>query len=262
MARISILRDSMKKKKDYNKLFIYGFLAFVFIILSISIFSVGKLLFSNPSSDVSNSMQRLSKMGLTVYDKQLALKFMDANHDGKCDACGMDVELCMDSGQIQCNMDSKSTIGVLGSQHIHADWKIYINGKALDEEFFMPIAEAHEKAMKDSNVETTSSFIHVHEAPAPEKTGDVLHMHATGVPLWIFFKSVGMEFDENCLTLPNQEKFCNDGVSTLKFYVNGKPNSQWENYVFTDLDKILISYGSETDLASQLNSITNFAKNH
>ena len=71
-----------------------------------------------------------------------------------------------------------------------------------------------------------------------------------------------MDFNKDCLILLNGEKFCNNEQNTLKFYVNGKPNSQWEDYVFKTLDKILISYGSEIDLTQQLNSITNFAKNH
>ena len=190
---------------------------------------------------------------------------MDADGDGKCDVCGMDVKLCMDGGQLQCNMDSMSTIGILGSAHIHADWKIYVNGKVLDHTSFAPLA----MDMSDPKKTTTSSFIHVDKSsgdnsqdPSLEKTGDVLHMHATGVPLWIFFDSVSMEFNKECLSLPTGEKFCNDGKKTLKVYVNGKPNDQWEKYVFKDLDKILISYGSETDLSQQLNSITDFAKNH
>jgi len=202
-------------------------------------------------------------MPLTAFDRKLALEFMDKNNDGICDVCGMDVEFCIQSSQIQCNMDPRSTIGVLGSQHIHADWKIYINGNALGEEFFRPMAEDHEAAMKDQVVKTTSSFIHVHEAPEnpPEKAGDVLHMHATGVPLWLFFESVGTKFNKTCLTV-NNGSHCNDGKNILKFYVNGKPNIEYENYVFKDLDKILISYGNEMDLTEQLNSITSFAKDH
>ncbi len=200
-----------------------------------------------------------TRMSLSPFDRGLALQLMDKDSDGKCDACGMDIQLCMDSGQIQCNMDSKSTIGVLGSQHIHADWKVYINGKALDAAFFEPLA----MDMSKMDNKKTSSFTHLDRgAPSPEKTGDLIHMHATGVPLWIFFKSVGMDFNKESFTLPDGRKFPNDGKNTLKFYVNGKPNSEWENYVFSDLDNILISYGNEIDLTQQLNSITNFAKNH
>ena len=48
------------------------------------------------------------------------------------DSCGMDVDLCIQTGQLQCNMVSGSTIGILDSEHIHADWKVYINNKVLD----------------------------------------------------------------------------------------------------------------------------------
>src|SRR3989338_7881470 len=190
-------------------------------------------------------------MSISPFDVKLAKEFMDKNGDGKCDSCGMPVEMCIDSGQMQCNMDSRSTIGVLGSQHIHADWKIYINGIALDDAFFEPLG------MDMSNMDNsiTSSFIHLEKVTAaPQKTSDILHMHATGVPLWIFFKSVGMDFNKESLALPDGRKFSNDGKNTLKFYVNGEPNSEWENYVFMDLDKILILYGDETDLTQQINS--------
>lgn len=38
--------------------------------------------------------------------------------------------------------------------------------------------------------------------------------------------------------------------------------NEFENYVFNDLDKILISYGNEDELKNQFASITGFAKNH
>ena len=87
-----------------------------------------------------------------------------------------------------------------------------------------------------------SSFIHVDSGAEP--TGDVLHMHATCVPLWIFFESLTYVFTS-------------DGSSSS----NGKEMDNWKKYVFKDLDKILITDGNG-DLNEQLNSITNFAANH
>ena len=236
------------KKKNYRRLILYGFSVFTLIILSVSIFSVSKLFFTGQQTSATNSMSKLSAMGLTNYDKQLAIKFMDANDDGRCDVCGMDVELCISSGQIQCNMDSKSTIGVLGSIHIHSDFKVYGNGKPIN--------------FANSSYYMKSSFIHVDDNQNKEDASSVLHMHATGVPLWIFFESIGWKLNKDCLILDTGKKYCDDGENTLKFFVNGKPNSEWENYVFKDLDKILISYGDEIDLTSQLNSITDLAENH
>lgn len=247
---------------DNTEKFAFGFLGIVAIVAIFAMLSAFGVISFNANSAASGAQnimgQRASRMSLSAFDVQLAKEFMDKDSDGKCDVCGMDVQLCIDSGQMQCNMDPKSTIGILGSQHIHADWKIYINGNVLDKNFFEPLA-------RDTQLTTsgiTSSFIHIeHDDSAVENVGDALHMHATGVPLWIFFKSVGMEFNKDCLLLSDGQKFCNDGTNTLKFYVNGKPNSEWENYVFKNLDKILISYGSE-DVSQQLNSITDFAKNH
>ena len=194
--------------------------------------------------------KKASRMSLTAFDKELGRDLMDQNHDGRCDVCGMPVEQCLDSGQLECNMDPNSKTGVLGSQHIHADFKVYVYGKPLN--------------FADSKYYMKSSFIHLDDNQNKEDASGVIHMHATGVPLWVFFKSIGMNFDKNCITLENKEKFCNDGDKKLKFFVNGKENNKFENYVFNDLDKILISYGNENqqEIQKQLNSITDFAKNH
>ena len=190
----------------------------------------------------SNTMgQKITRMSFSSFDRELAIEMMDNNKDGKCDSCGMPVEMCIDSGELHCSMDPKSTIGKLGSQHIHADWKIYLDGKQFDWSLY---ADRHERQMHgDTTIKDTSAFIHIHPTEPPEKAGDILHMHATGVPLWIFFKSLDLELPEN-----------------VKMYVNGKQVQDWKNYVFTDLDKILITDGG--NLEEQIKSITDFAKDH
>ena len=72
-----------------------------------------------------------------------------------------------------------------------------------------------------------------------------------------------MDFNKDCITIEN-EKFCNNSNKKLKFYVNGKESNEFENYVFNDLDKILITYGdeSEEEIKAQLAEITDFGKNH
>ena len=239
------------------------------LLISILVITIGLLLYTIPSTIdlfknnneqkiTANTPARMSRMSLTSFDKQLARQLMDTNNDGRCDVCGMPVEQCIDAGELQCNMGINSQMGVLGSQHIHTDWKIYINGKPLG---FSD--KSHMERMRSN--QPVSSFIHVDSgAPAPEKTGDILHMHATGIPLWVFFKSIGTDLNKDCITLENKEKFCNEGNKKLKFYVNGNQNNEFENYVFNDLDKILIWYGdeSEEELKNQLASITDFAKIH
>ena len=239
----------MKLKADFGAI---ALIIILFVVIGMFVFSLYDF-FSSKSGKVNQvpaQMKGLSRMSLTSFDKKLAMEFMDKNHDGRCDICGMPIEQCIDGGQLQCSMDPNAKIGILGSQHIHADWKIYVNGKALnfvDNKYFMK-----------------SSSLHLDDNQNKEDASGVLHMHATGVPLWIFFKSIGMNFNKDCITLENKEKFCNDENKKLKFFVNRKESSEFENYVFNKLDKLLISYGNdnEEEIKNQLNSITNFAKNH
>jgi len=217
--------------------------------------------FSFPSGNTANSATGQgalasahdSEMPFTAFDKALASQLMDKDKDGKCDACGMAIKDCIASNMLQCDMDPKATMGLLGSAHAHAEFKVYVNGAPLD---FSEYAELHEEAMQNKSAET-SSFIHVHEEEAPHKAGEILHMHASGIPLWVFFESIGMEFSKDCLKINADEKFCNNESKTLKFYVNGKQNNSFENYAPKDDDKILISYGAESqeEIKGQLDSI-------
>ncbi|HIG96763.1 MAG TPA: hypothetical protein HA230_00230 [Candidatus Aenigmarchaeota archaeon] len=235
-------------------------IALLGIAVAVGIFSIAStfsLLSMQATREVKQSTSKMSDMTLMPFDEEQARQMMDQNGDGMCDFCGMPVAMCIISGQIQCNMGPNSTIGILNSRHIHADWKIYIDGEMLDEQFFIPIARSSQL----TNSSITSSFIHVEASPG-EKTGDVIHMHATGVTLWLFFRSVEMNFNSSCLSLRDGQKFCNGAGKTLKFYVNGEPNAQWGNYVLNDGDRILISYGNEIGLGQQLGSITNFSGKH
>lgn len=233
-----------------NKLLMYGTLAIVAATLVFSLLSFfdsyvrvtpkDSETAESPASASPQMGARLSKMSLTGFDTALAKEFMDKDNDGKCDICGMPVEMCISSGQLQCNMDPESTIGVLGSQHIHADWKVYINGEPFD---FEPFA----MDMSNMNANITSSFIHVDKgAPLPEKTGDVLHMHAKGVPLWLYFKSIETEIP-----------------GSVQLYVNEKPSPEGLNYVFKDGDKLLLTDATDQSaIQTQLSLITDYAKNH
>ncbi len=247
----------MKKRKKQNN---WHFFIVCSAILIIGIFTFNIYQFSqiknlqNPHSSQEMMGQPMSRMSFSEFDKSMAKQFMDKDGDGKCDACGMPIDQCIASGMMQCSMEKNAKIGLLGSQHVHADWKIYVGGKPLDLSSY-----SHMQRMNEGK--SVSSFIHVDSgAPAPEKTGDVLHMHAKGVPLSMFFESVGMNFSKECIELSNT-KYCSSGNKSLKMFVNGKENNEFENYVFIDLDKILITYGTG-NVEEQLESITSFADDH
>ena len=134
-----------------------------------------------------------------------------------------------------------SGVGPLRSAHNHADVKVYINGKAVD--------------FSQSKYQLAARFIHFEEG-----IGDVIHTHATSLTMGHLFKSLGADFDSNCLAFEETD-YCNGGNAKLRFYANGKLSNEFDNYIIKDLDKILVSYGteSEEEIQKQLNSITNLA---
>ena len=134
-----------------------------------------------------------------------------------------------------------SGIVPLRSTHIHADVKVYVNGKAVD--------------FSQKKYQLAARFIHFEEG-----IGDVVHVHATGITIGHLFKSLKMDLNNNCIAFESQN-YCNENGNKLKFYVNGKLNTQFDNYVIKDLDKILVSYGDENDaeIQKQMDYITNLA---
>jgi len=237
-----------KRRNEASYGLIIGGILVVIIIFSFN-FYLSSQIRNLPQKEQMPMMGRaMSSMSFTEFDKIKAREFMDKNNDGKCDACGMPIDQCIASGMMQCSgMDPDATMGVLGSHHIHADWKVYVDGQAVD---FSPYS--HMQRMREGK--GVSSFIHVDSgAPAPEKIGDVIHMHATGIPLKFFFESIGMKLAENCLETEGK-KYCG-----IKLYVNGKENTEFGEYVFKDLDKILITDGKTEE---QMKSITSFAEAH
>lgn len=142
------------------------------------------------------------------------------------------------------SVKNTNNIGPLGSEHSHADFKIYINGQALN--------FAHLEYM------VRDKFVHVENM-----NGKEIHKHATGVTLGYFFKTLGFEFNEECFVTDVKLKYCNEGEQTLKFYVNGQRNYDYGNYEIKEGDKYLISYGDESEevIQTQLESIISPLKN-
>ena len=212
-----------KFNKNYK---IYGGL-FLIALLTVS----GFYIYLNQSASKSitgNSIDVKSKM--TEFDVQLAKKLMDKNNDGKCDYCGMDVEMCIDSGMMECTMNSEAKIGLLGSAHEHADFMVYIEGEEIDfnqEKYFVK-----------------SAFVHIEPELNNGETGKILHIHAKGIPLWLFFESLGMKFNLECFEIDDKQ-FCNNENNRLRLFVNDIENYEFGNYVPKNLDKILITYGNK-----------------
>ena len=138
----------------------------------------------------------------------------------------------------------KNSFGPLGSAHKHADVKIYVLGNAID--------------LSQQKYQLKSNLVHFENWD-----GDVVHVHTTGMTLGYMLKTLGMKLDKNCLQLDTGKEYCSAENAGLNVYVKS-PDSEWEkinlpeNYVIRDLDKILVTYGSESqeEIKKQMESVT------
>ena len=117
--------------------------------------------------------------------------------------------------------------GKLGDEHIHASLLVKIFGDKFD--FSTP------------NYQVKTSWIHFENSD-----GDTIHRHSTGVELEFLFNSMNIAVDDKCFVFPDGRQFCTNEDYSLKYFINHEPVSDIGEYVVQEDDRILISYGAET----------------
>lgn len=147
-------------------------------------------------------------------------------------------------GKYNSQLGMLSGIGPLSSEHLHADVKAYINGKAID--------------FSQQKYQLATNYMHFEDG-----NGDVMHTHAKGLTVGHMLNSLGINFNGRCLIIEGSQ-YCNDKNKRLKFYANGKQSSEFWGYTIKNLDKYLISYGDEPEEAvkKQIDSVTDLAKKY
>lgn len=119
---------------------------------------------------------------------------------------------------------SESDIISKSGIHWHPQLAIYIKNKPQEIPANIGIGITHET-------------IHTHD------TTGTLHLEFPGfatkndIKLGRFFKIWGKQFNSNCIF-----DYCNQDDGKVKFSVNGKENSDLENYLMHDQDRIEIRY--------------------
>ncbi len=166
-----------------------------------------------------------------------------AKHKWTLIAAGIALIILWGAWTLYVGAVSGSGVGAVGSTHIHMDIKVYIDGAPVN--------------FGDRKYQLRAQQVHFEGGD-----GDVFHVHATGVTVGYLFETLGGRLSETCISLDGVTK-CSDATKTLKFYINGQPNSQFGKYLPRSLDKILVSYGSETpeQVQRQLATVTDKAKN-
>ena len=117
--------------------------------------------------------------------------------------------------------------GKLGDEHIHASMLVRIFGDKFD--FSLP------------NYQIKSPWIHFEN-----QDGDTIHRHASGVELEFLFNSLNIGLNDRCFIFADGRQFCTNEDYSLKYFINHEPVSDIREYVVQEDDRILISYGAET----------------
>ena len=117
--------------------------------------------------------------------------------------------------------------GKLGDEHEHASLLVRIFGDKFD--FAVP------------SYQIKSSWIHFEESD-----GTTIHRHSSGVNLGHLFESLNIGIDDKCFSFPDGRQFCTNEDYSIKYFINHEMVDDIRDYVIKDEDRILISYGSES----------------
>ena len=116
--------------------------------------------------------------------------------------------------------------------HIHSDFIVYLDNEILD--FSQSVFQSDSLFTRDKN-------LHLHN-----DDGEVIHIHKEERTLNDFLKSVDVSIVDECInTSFNDEdkSFCASDEKIINVFINGDEVEEKGDYVFNDLDRILIYYG-------------------
>ena len=129
--------------------------------------------------------------------------------------------------------------------HVHADFKVILEGYVIN---------FSQEQYQSTGFNTLHDTVHLHD-----NNGDVIHYHAKGINLSIFFNSLDLELIQSCFRYKNNS-YCTNETHSLEFYVNDKKVESISSYVAEDLDRILIVYDKkEVDTTTYLPLVTDAA---
>lgn len=138
------------------------------------------------------------------------------------------------NGEIAKNLPPENSAPV----HLHFDIKLSVVGETVD--------FSQSKYQSDEEGKELDDKVHVHNG-----NGKIGHVHASGVTLGYFLNTLKFKLDNECLEIDDGGKFCKKDTNILTVFVNGKEINNFSQYVFKDLDKILVYYGSNEEALIQ-----------
>ena len=148
--------------------------------------------------------------------------------------------LAEETGNTVLNDEAKAPliIGPSGSTHHHSTFLIYINGEM--------------RRFDEAKYFEASPHAHIHDYSFAE-----IHTHAENVTLGLFFETIGIDFNSDCIVFSESESYCNNSSHSLKFFAEGKESNDFGMRKTSDWEHYLITYGdeSEEEIKTQVSSV-------
>lgn len=143
--------------------------------------------------------------------------------------------------------------------HTHADFSVWVNGEHLDFSAAELMSGAPDAEHPEGeHAPQLHKYLHLHDG-----NGTVVHRHKPGLTLQEFFASLQVGFEESCYVsfAPMADgQICDEDGNPWRMFVNGEEQPFDLSYVFTDLDRILLTTSAEQeDIDKQLAGITDDA---
>lgn len=134
--------------------------------------------------------------------------------------------------------------------HYHANFAVYIDGQR--EEFSSPVYYEDTLACTQDDAQNPRGRAHLHQ---PQN--DVVHVHDSAVTWGNFFENIGWSLGNTFMKTDTDILAANDSAE-LNFILNGEPTRLVAEKVISSTDRLLISYGTESDaeLADLYDAIT------
>lgn len=91
---------------------------------------------------------------------------------------------------------------------------------------------------------------------------DVIHRTSKDATIGLLFDTLGMQLSSQCFVFNDGREFCSNAKDNLKFFVNDQKKDDLSEYVLSEDDRILISYGpeSESEIKEQLSELESLAQ--
>tara|TARA_B100000315_G_scaffold4203_1_gene4093 strand:+ start:985 stop:1449 length:465 start_codon:yes stop_codon:yes gene_type:complete len=124
------------------------------------------------------------------------------------------------------------SLGRIGSTHVHAFLRTYIQGEVLD--------------FSLEGFQLRNGFVHFENGD-----GFTVHKHATGVTLRFFFETLDMKIDRDGIRLPSGNRYNINENEEFHVFVNGIELHGDDDYEIQSLDQILVTFGDESNAILQ-----------